>query len=229
MSKLNWVLSTLLVTGIVVSGLPIQSSLTATAQTNRFRAWQKIFQDFFQRQEDNPPPGTPGQGIARGDLCMIAPLSANTNTEVWSDRPLFIWQGNVGKIGVRLSGSEDILWSQAVASADNPVAYTGEPLQPGQIYQWLIFDQESDSIPKLFVPFKVMDDEERDRIRVRLIILEQELKEQGATPEETALARANYFAQKGLWSDVFQEVYSLENPPEAVEEVIQRIPDQLCM
>jgi hypothetical protein len=73
-----------------------------------------------------------------------------------------------------------------------------------------------------------MDAEKRDRIKTQLQILERELKAEGATAEERAMKRAEYFARQQLWSDVLQEAYSLENPSTALAKIVQTIPTQLC-
>ncbi len=239
MSKINTFLSISLVTGIMISSYSDRGkasfslALTPSAQSlihspSKTKSWQEIFKNFFNKKdEDNPPPGTPGSGIARGDICLITPGINNTNTEIWSNRPLFVWRGNLGRIEVRRYGSEEVLWSQTVSAKDNRVPYTGEPLKPGETYQWVIFGETAQN-PMLSVPFKVMNYRDRDRIRVRLIILGVELKEKGATPEEITFAKANYFAQKELWADFLQEVYSMENPSEELQEIIQQIPAKVC-
>ncbi|MCA1994525.1 MAG: hypothetical protein LDL41_21145 [Coleofasciculus sp. S288] len=223
MRKLNRVLSTCLLTATVIVNLPHWFSSVAIAQTNSRQQswWWEIFQ--------NDPPvedSTPGGRRDISGLCAIAPRSIMTNTKVWSDRPLFVWRGNLGKIEVHPHKSDEVLWSQTVTSTDNSVTYAGEALQPGQTYDWVIFSPQNSRI--FLIPFQVMEAPERDRIRVRLTILEQELKEKGATPEEIANARANYFAQQQLWSDVLKEVYSIENPSPELETIIQEIPSQLC-
>ncbi|HBB30573.1 MAG TPA: hypothetical protein DDZ80_26565 [Cyanobacteria bacterium UBA8803] len=233
MPKFNLVLSTSLVTAMVISGLLTPLAPTTQAQTNLSRSWQEIFQDFFKNKEDNDDRtgAGAGGGISRDNSCPILQLALRTNTEVWSDRPVFLWKGKLSRIGIRNAESDRVLWNQSLAATDTEftsIPYTGEPLEPGQSYQWLIFDRENDSTPQRLVQFKVMDAQERDRISLDLLVLRRELRAKGATPEEIALARANYFAQKGLWSDVLQEVYSVENPSEALSNIIQQIPNELC-
>jgi hypothetical protein len=236
MFKSNAFLSTLLVTGIIILAcsdrekasfaiplIPNSQSLIKT------QSWQEVFKNFFNKKnEDNPPPGTPGSGIARGDVCLITPGVNSSNREIWSDRPLFVWRGKLGRIEVRHYGSEEVLWSQTVSETDNSVSYTGDRLVAGERYQWVIFLSQNGVNPAIVSPFKVIDDKERDRIRVRLIILGVELREKGYNPEQITLARANYFAQKELWSDFLQEVYSMENPSEDLQEIIQQIPAKVC-
>jgi hypothetical protein len=224
MHQLNRVLSILLVTATATVSLPHLLPSRTIAQTNPQpqASWWQIFQN-------DPPvdekPGSP-RDLSAARFCAITPRSINTDTQVWSDRPLFVWQGNYQKIGLRLEGNQEVFWTQTVASGDKSVIYTGDALQPGQTYNWVIFSQQNN--PIMFIPFKVMDAPERDRIRVRLTILERELKDIGATPEEIAMQRANFFARQELWSDVFKEIYSLKNPSPELEEILQQIPSTLC-
>lgn len=219
MSKFNWVLGSLLVTAMMFSGLP-------TGSTQTTRSWENILSN---KDEDNEPPVPPasGGGTSRGGpLCAIAPRSIGTITEVWSDRPLFVWQGVVGQLEVRKPATKETLWRQTVSATTRRVSYGGEPLQPGQTYHWVIFDQANRSIAE--IPFQVMESEKRDRIKTRLQILDVELKQKGATAEEIALRRAQYFAQSQLWSDVWREVFSVENPSAALAEIAQSMPTPKC-
>ncbi len=138
---------------------------------------------------------------------------------------MFAWKGNLEKIGVRPRGQK-VMWSQPVTATQGYIAYAGEPLQPGQIYQWVLLDNQDK--PFAFAPFKMMDAQERDRIKADLARLDEELKSKSATLEQIALQRANYFAQKGLWSDVLQEVHSVKTPSGELQAVLKAIPDQLC-
>jgi hypothetical protein len=179
--------------------------------------------------QNNPPKEpveeSPG-GKRTDDFCAIAPRPFDTSTEVWSDRPLFKWQGKAGQIEVRLQGSEKALWSQTVPSKTRSVMYDGEALQPGQTYNWVIFDLDDNRVAE--TSFKAMETQKRDRIKTELQALEGELKAKGASTDEIALNRAKYFAQQQLWSDVWREVSSVENPSAALNEFVQTIPPADC-
>ncbi len=249
MPKFNRMLPTFLVTAIMISGLTTGSTQTTRAQTNPSSSWDNIFKDFFEQKgdnpppvltgaggsrawdEDNPPPTPPSSGGSRGPLlCAIAPQPITTNTEVWSDRPLLVWRGKLSRIEIRPTGSNKVLWRQTGIQGQNSALYAGEALQPGQTYDWLLFDQfaEANSSPIQRVTFRVMDTKERDRIKMQLQKLEEELKAKGASAEETAIRRAQFFAQKNLWSDVLQEAYSVQNPSAALAGIIQDLPTKLC-
>lgn len=234
MPKFNWVLSTLLVSAAIASGLPTQSMPSAVAQINPPQSWAAIFENVFNQQnppqDNNPTAGPSGVATGRpvGRVCALTPSPIGTNAEIWSDRPLFVWQGQtVRPIEVRLPGSKEALWRQDAPVGTRRVMYGGEkPLQPGQTYNWVVFGFR-DNREHSFT-FKVMDVQKRDRIKADLTRLEEELKNKRATPEEIALQRANFFAQRQLWSDVLQEVYSVKNPSPALEEVVKTIPQEIC-
>jgi hypothetical protein len=247
MPKFNWVLSTLLVSAAIASGLPTQSMQSAVAQINSPQSWAAIFENVFNQQnppqDNNPTADSSGPAAGRpviARVCALTPSPIGTNAEIWSDRPLFVWRGlrNVGKqIEVRLPGSQEALWYQEVpvGTGIRRVMYDGEkPLQPGQTYNWVVINQANQEFEfsnlnyVKSVTFKVMDAQKRDRIKADLTRLEEELKNKRATPEEIALQRANYFAQRQLWWDVLQEVYSVKNPSAALEEVVKSIPNEIC-
>ena len=204
-----------------------QNTSAQTLTARQQLSWQVLF------EENKPPvpkkPGidrNPARPIESSKLCAIAPEPAPQ--EIWSDRPLFVWQAEVGKIEVRSPGRKNALWQQPVTAAQRSVLYGGdEALQPGEIYNWVSFDRQN---KRLFVVrFKVMDAEKRDRIKTQLQSLEAELKAKGATGEEIAMHRAQYFAQQKLWSDFWQEVFSVENPSTALTEMVKTQTTQLCL
>ncbi|HEY9602374.1 MAG TPA: hypothetical protein V6C85_12235 [Allocoleopsis sp.] len=255
MPKFSQVVSTVVATTLLISGWQIGSMQKTRAQPSSVgswativqkllnqkdntppgnpggggtRSWTAIFRGFFN-QQDNQPPGNPGTGGTRGGICAIAPLAVASNTTVWSDRPLFIWRGltAVEQVQVRLPGSNKPLWSRDVSPRTRRIPYGGtEPLQPGRTYQWVILGLNKNPIGEL--SFKVMDAPERDRIKTDLKKLDEELKAKRATPEDAALQRANFFAQRKLWSDALQEAYIVQTPSEELKALIRNISTQPC-
>lgn len=231
MPKFNWIVSTLLVSATIVSGVQTQSMQKAVAQINSPQSWAAIFGDFFNQPNDNTPKGgTAGQGVGRGGVCVLTPRTIGTNMEVWSDRPLFVWRSTglmpVQEIEVRLPGSQEVLWSQEVPAGTRSLMYGADkPLQPGQTYNWVALDAIN---KKHAFTFKVMDAQKRDRISAELKKLEEQLKAKGATPEEIALQRAEYFSDQQLWSDVLQEVYSMKNPSPVFNERVKAVTGEIC-
>lgn len=256
MHKVNWVqkpltqarhhsqrlLSILLLTTTAtayLSALPIESAVAQqnskppanTRRINRKSVWDSILKLLKRRNE--PPL------ISRGNVCAVTPGLLGEKNVIWSDRPLFLWQGTVQRLQMRpyslysSSSSQEVLWSQTVAAGNQSAMYTGEALQPGQTYDWelVVIDPSSprDSRPRnLRFTFQVMEAQRRALITTELMALEIQLKTAGATAEAISLQRANYFAERDLWSDVLQEVFSVKNPSTALTKTTQEISAYLC-
>lgn len=241
MRNLNSFLSSSLLTTTAIIGLPFFFSQVAFSQTlpqQQLSKWE-ISQNNSPTNErpggvrgDNnsenkePVPQTPG-GPRPITTCSIAPQSTNSDkAEVWSDRPLFLWRGPVGKIEVRKSGSKDALWSKTLTGQERFVLYGGEALQPGQTYSLVIFDLSNKPITEN--TFQVMETEKRVQLEKQLQVLESELKAKGANPEEIALSRADLFAKRQLWSDVWREIFLVKNPSAVVATYVRNIPIPAC-
>jgi hypothetical protein len=224
-SRFLWVVSLSLT--LAVSATPLSSWFLPVNQLAQALSvqelWQRGWRNLFGKRPPVPPvPPTNGGGRpAEGGVCLIAPLAVSepnssilTPAMVWSDRPTFVWDGQVDKIGVRVRGSQDILWSQAV-SGTNRVTYAGEALQPERVYEWLVLS--SDNQVKRHIPFQVVTAEERKSITQALQQLDQQLAAEKITGEAATLRRAEFFAtqqidDQPLWSEFWQEVLSVPTP-----------------
>ncbi|MFB2982465.1 hypothetical protein [Microseira sp. BLCC-F43] len=160
---------------------------------------------------------TPNTTRRASSFCLVAP--SGTNQGIWHDRPLFIWQG--AAIRIELLGSEEVLWSKNLTPNDTKAVYDGEPLQAGQRYEWRLYGSDGSAKDTFF---RILPKEERDRITAEL----NQLQTQGATAEEIALQRANYFAKKRMWADALQEIYSVPNPSDQLNKLGQEITTYLC-
>lgn len=225
-AKLLYVLLVIGMASMYLPVLPTQAATTrtsvgmqlkATKQENRPLSWAVIL-DFLRHKKV-----TTGSRTIEGKICAIAPGLIETRV-VWNDRPLFLWQGIMQKIEVRLPSSKDAFWEQPVSEADRSATYNGSALQQGRTYQWVLTDQYSQ--PSSF-NFKIMATKERNVIAAELMALEAQLKTKKATAEAIALQRANYFAQRQLWSDVLQEVFEVKNPSAALTRIKQELPAEL--
>ncbi len=151
---------------------------------------------------------------SRSNICEITPGLLGETNLVYSTRPLFLWQGMGSKLEIYLyspfsvDAHQELLWTKAINGESQNILYTGEPLQPGKIYDWEIVTDSQ--VNRRRISFQIMDAQERDRISGELEQLETELTTSGATKEEIILAKANYFAEKDLWSDTLQQLSSLE-------------------
>ena len=224
---------TLVLSVIALSTAPVLSNQpipTAKKQPQSFMSW--VSQAIFRKE----PPIRPRKGGSRpsvrnpDDVCMISPDEPKTTRIVWSDRPLFIWQGQVKKIVV-LNKNTGKKWTQPVTETENISTYTGDkPLQPGQTYEWRVFFEDSLSKKELSsgVNFQVMEAQQRDRITADLQNLEKQLKAENKDTEAIALAKAKYFAENKLWSDVLQQLYSIQTTSTDLDAFRKDISHKLC-
>ena len=181
-----------------------------------------------------------GKGGSRGSsrydhlseqtLCMLTPgqlpdrdgnFNHKGSLEIWSEQPLFLWQGEMKGIEVREMRSNQQLWEQPLEPTTTSILYQGKALQPGIAYYW------RNTIPLNELPtkisFRLMDDQKRNQITADLNQLESKLKAKDASAERIALKRINYFINKQLWSDALREIYLMPNPPAEVTDVIDKI------
>jgi hypothetical protein len=202
---------------------------TETRRSEPTSVWATLWE--LLKSKRNEPALT-----SRGNVCEIAPGLLEEKNVIWSDRPLFLWQGTAPSIEIRLYSpfspdrEQEVLWSQTVTAQSQTakfqsVAYTGEALQPGKIYDWELVVPSSS---RQRFTFQVMESQERNEIASKLTEMETQLKTAGATAEEIALQRANYFAQRGLWSDALQEIYLVKNPSPTLTRNAQEVLSYLC-
>lgn len=169
--------------------------------------------------------------ISRGDgVCLISPGNLGEQL-IWSERPLFIWQGKIPKSKISLtksaenSGEKDrLVWTQIVSENTKTVAYAGEALQPGSTYYWELFsDGKTDGRA-----ITLMTEFQREAIAAELTALENKLENDGATEEDIAIAKADYFVRQKLGFDALQQLYSVPNPSPRLTAQIIEIEQQLC-
>lgn len=234
MAKFNKAPFTLLITTLVVSvlsAIPLQATirqqpqqlLTNVNNTYLALSWGDIW-NILRRKK------VPGGG--RGDVCLIAPrplVDSNSrnegNQEIWSLQPLFLWyiqKQAVQKIELVQKGSYEVFWNRKITPGETKVIYDGKPLQPGQSYIWLVYDNAPSPRKSTSVEFQVMETQKRARITNEITQLETRLKKEGANTEKIALEKANYFIQQSLWSDALREIYTAPSSPE-LTRIIQQI------
>ena len=186
--------------------------------------WNKIFKPVG----DPEPPIKPRKGTSRPQkpICLISPDAPSQTRIIWNTKPLFLWKGDIKKIAVGIPNNKEYFKTQIV-TGNQSVNYTGEPLESGKTYRLSIFLSEGESAsPTMFVPFKIMEAPERNRIAAELRLIEKLQKNKDA--EAIAFSKAKYFADKGLWSDALQQAYSVPNPSPELSQIIKDIPNQLC-
>ncbi len=88
--------------------------------------------DIFRRKERDG-------GTRRDSFCSIWPSKGDPDLlEIWHERPLFIWQGTVLEIEVRLPASESAIWRYEVVEEQQQVFYEGPELQAGEEYDYWV-------------------------------------------------------------------------------------------
>ncbi|MEM7553095.1 MAG: DUF928 domain-containing protein [Cyanobacteria bacterium P01_A01_bin.84] len=203
---------------------------TQTLNTQTVASIINLWNKIFKPVGDPEPPIKPKKGGGRpGEaLCLISPDKPKVTRTIWNTKPFFLWKGKISKIAIAAKGSEEYLNTQIVTGTQS-VNYTGEPLKPGKTYEWSIFlSDQKNATSTMFVPFKVMEAPQRNRITAELRLLERLQKNNGADSEKIALAKTRYFTQKGLWSDALQEAHSVPNPSPKLLQILKDLPNQLC-
>ena len=144
---------------------------------------------------------------------------------------MFIWQGTIPDSTINLYSSsanynyeqdEQLIWSQPLAANSQSISYQGEALQSGFIYDWELITTDN----TYRATFVVMKDVNQEQITQDILAMENQLKAEGK--EESAIAVADYLAQKQLWSDVLQQLYTVENPSANLTSKIEDIEQYLC-
>jgi len=217
-------LTTITVTCISLSFIP--QTLGAGIIVNPQPSWRSIIQRILGGEPEDKGRGANG-GSRGDDFCLINP---GENEKVWHLNPLFIWQGDTNKIGLREKGQNILLWRDSVAQTESHLKsaqYKGLPLQFGKTYEWLFYSNTSKNIVRE-IPFQIMDATQRAPITAELSALNKKLKAEGATEEEIALERANYFENRKLWGDVLQELYSVKNPSAKLQSIANEVTNKIC-
>lgn len=162
----------------------------------------------------------------RSGVCMVSPGLIDKYT-TWHDRPLFVWQGNGSQVNIRNRENKTVFWTQKINGTEQQVAYNGKDSLPPGLYQWQVLGTNS-SVPNSWTTFEVMSTTERDTIKSELLSLEQQLQAKGASKEEIALKKAEYFGDRELWSDAVQTLYQVENPSASFVEQRRSYVASLC-
>ena len=201
-----------------------------TSRKSQDETWEKVFQDVFNQREKGPPVKRKDGTTRSETLCLISPGLIEEKPIIWNTIPTFIWQGNLNRLEIRPTNSEDVLWNLKIENNQQVVIYDGEKLQPGKTYYWTIYDSFLDefSFPIMVESLTIMGIEKREVITQELTKLETTLNEKGATPEQIAMARVKYFAERNLFSDALSVAFSVEQPSQELLNFRNDIIDYFC-
>ncbi|WP_424094647.1 hypothetical protein [Moorena producens] len=192
--------------------------------------WGDIWDKLRRKKGKKVARSKTDNNLIEQNVCMLTPgqlsdRDGNSNhkgsLEIWSEQPLFLWQGEMKGIEVREMRTNQQLWEQPLEPTTTSIVYQGKPLQAGKAYFW------RNTIPLEELPtkisFRLMNDEKRNQVTADLTALESKLKAKDATADQIALKRINYFMDKQLWSDALREIYLMPNPPAEVTDILDKI------
>ena len=186
--------------------------------------WQAFLEEISQRLRRSPT-----NAVSRGSICAIAPGIIGQRNHIVSDRPLFLWQGQVDEIEIRHFTTDEVLWAQSIPEGQQYMHYSGQPLHPGSTYIWTLKYQGQARENRLveimeqhlresFLQAGTAPIAIRDRSQTRPII------------HPSSLKQADYFLEQELWSDAVsvlgQEMSG--NRTEAIEGVIKSWANHVC-
>jgi len=234
MRRLHWVSSVTLIAAMTSVSFPALSVIgdgLAADQENKFST--KISQNNQKSLWDRLFRPKEAKGGSRGEFCSIWPSKTDNDLFfIWNTHPLFVWHGNVKRIEFGLPyykyHNKKPLWSYDVRENEQSLLYSGPPLQVGQEYHfWATYEVTKDGktttrYTETPIAFKIMGDEDlRNSIEEQLAVMENQ--DSTVNAEDIALQKAEYFANKGLYSDVIREIFLVNNPSPELASVIEKI------
>ena len=173
----------------------------------------------------NEPPLTKRGG---SQYCLVA-FDVQTTMPVWNSRPNFIIQGDPRQFVVYNDTDIAPVWTSDVNDAEvEVITYAGPPLRVGTTYT---LQAENPTNPSDFEArsFALVSLEDRIAIATDLRNLEDELQAAGESEEAIALARADYFWQRGLAVDAWSEVMPLQGTSATAAEALATAYERLCV
>ncbi|MGF1523528.1 MAG: hypothetical protein ACFBSF_14525 [Leptolyngbyaceae cyanobacterium] len=172
----------------------------------------------------NEPPLTKRGG---SQFCLVA-FDVREATPVWNSRPDFIIKGSTRQFAVYDGLGDEPLWtSDANDVAIENVAYMGPPLRTGTTYT-LRAENPNNANDFEDRRFTLLSLEDRIAIATDLLTLESEMQEAGESQEAIALARADYFWQRGLAVDAWAEVFPLQETSETATAAMETAYERIC-
>ncbi|MEL6928286.1 MAG: hypothetical protein AAFO95_06610 [Cyanobacteria bacterium J06600_6] len=162
--------------------------------------------------------------MTRGEeVCLISPGNKSEQL-IWSDRPLFVWWGEIFESEINLYQDDRLVWTKAVPDNTQSIAYDGEPLEPGLTYDWELISNN-----KNYRQTIVMLEQHRQKaIATELTNLDRHLKTNKTTAEAIAIVKAEHFLHRELGSDALQQLYLIKNPSPELTSQINDFEDRLC-
>ena len=192
------------------------SSVEENSSNHLALSWNGIWQRIKRRRVAG---GSRGDNVCSSSPSQLRNVNSQTKSveEIWHQNPLFAWES--GKLeAVSLKEGNRIYWQQEVEATQNHLFYHGKPLQPGTTYTLVVFNPYETEIQKI----QIVDRHKHQKIAADLAEIEDRLKSEGANKEEIAFKKADYFAQRQMWSDALWEIYSIPNPSDELKKILER-------
>ena len=185
-------------------------------------SWNGIWQRIKRRRMAG---GSRGSNSCSSSPSQLMSVNSQTKSveEIWHQNPLFAWESEKLK-AVSLKEGNRVYWQQEVEATQNHLFYHGKPLQPGKTYTLVVFNPDETEIQKI----QTVDRHKHQKIAADLAQIENKLTSEGADREEIAFKKADYFAQRQMWSDALWEIYSIPNPSDELKKILERSNTQNC-
>jgi hypothetical protein len=230
----------LLVETSFVTVLPAEAQRSSSRQRANRGFFSNLLVQLTQRRN------TPQPRTSRGELCLVAPglLESEERFEIWSDRPLFLWQGEASRLVVRDAETLETMWDYPISQNDiseiapreHRVIYGGTRLEPQRLYEWRLVDaselnpsvsplQSGSPQEEQFFAFRIMSETDQNQVTDASKGLSELL---ASRSELIAHQRAEYLVEQGLWSDALQTLYSVENPSLPFRQGLQELVISFC-
>lgn len=191
-------------------------------EENTSFSFRGFFKRIFRDDEWEDPPT-----ISRGDLCLLTPARPGEETVVWHQNPVFVWQtetGAVARMEVVDSVTNAVIWEYEPFPEQMSVTYTGETLQAGRSYFWRVYENNNLTAPTVFPPFTIMSAVHRQLIANGIAVAESKVEGE----VQSAIARTEYLALRGLPGDALQSLFLIESIDETLVAARQETVDRLC-
>ncbi|MEM8504531.1 MAG: hypothetical protein AAF716_15415 [Cyanobacteria bacterium P01_D01_bin.1] len=188
-----------------------------TIESNAPSSLRGFFKRIFRDDEWEDPPT-----ISRGELCLLTPARPGQEIIVWHQNPVFVWRGEIARMEVVDGVTDAVVWEYEPSPEQISVAYAGETLRAGRSYLWRVYDDIESTSPTIFPPFAVMSSIRRQLIANGLAVAESKVE------ADSAIARTEYFALRGMPTDALQSLFLIESPNEELIEARRETVDRLC-
>jgi hypothetical protein len=169
----------------------------------------------------------------RGGICVVSPGLLERNNTLWTLEPLFLWRSDPNTIvPERLEVSDDtgkIVWETSLTPTAQSALYAGEPLIPGQVYQWRLEWSRQGMNEAMDYSFEILNSARREQIYQGLQDLAQQTPS-GISSEAVANAQATFLLDQPeeLWSDAFQIMQALSNTSPEAQQTLSTWIDIAC-